>query len=119
MSPLPTTNTENSGARYLNNAVAPRLALRRGKNLAADQNSLDAGLLDLLLRGLGKLVRMDGHRSREFASREHLDQLVTLLQQTERNQLLDCQLRLAKFGDAVQVHDGVFGPENIGEAALR
>ena len=41
--------------------------------LLADQNCLAAGLLDGLLRGFRKLVRVNGNRAAQLAVVEHLD----------------------------------------------
>src|SRR5271166_6995686 len=79
----------------------------------ADQNYLAAGLLDLLLRGLRKLVRVHGQRHVDLAIPEDLQQLIAFPEEALRDKCFQGQLRITQFGQPVEVQHGVFSPEDV------
>src|ERR1700751_5936192 len=72
----------------------------------ADYNSFAAGLLNLLLRGLGKLVSMHRDCRRELAVTEDLEQLPAALQIALGLKRLERQLLFAQRNQAIQIQHG-------------
>src|ERR1022692_1097846 len=97
--------------------------LRRIRNhRSAKKYRLAAGFLDLLNRRLGKLVRVDGEGRSQLPGAEDLDQGLLARREADLDVIVLADLAQVEAVDAcrkpVQVHDCVFGPEDIGKAAL-
>src|ERR1017187_7971533 len=103
----------------------PPIYLRSGccrRRRATQNHGLAASLFDLLDGRLGKLVRVDGDRGGQFARAKNLDQ--SLLARCQTKLLVVIQANFSDLEIAnrlcypVQVHNCVFGAEDVGEAAL-
>src|ERR1700733_5563597 len=104
--------------RFNHTASPPQPGRRDSRKSLPDQNGLAAGLLDLLLRGLGKLVRMHGKRNIQFAVAENLQQLAAALEKALGHERVQRKLSLVQLRQAIQVEHGVLGAEDVGKAAL-
>ena len=63
-------------------------------------------------------MRMHGNCRRQLAVAQDLEQLVALPKETLRLEGFQGQLGLAQLSQTVEVENGVFGTENVGETAL-
>src|ERR1019366_7626866 len=95
------------------------MSSRCRRNRSAKNDGLAAGLLYLLDSRLGKLVRMDGDGRDQLAGAKNLDQGLLARRQAKLLVVFQRDLRDGiERRDPVQVHNRVFGAEDVGEAAL-
>src|SRR5664279_860235 len=81
--------------------------------------NLAAGLFNLFLGRLGKLMRVHGERLLQLALAKYFDQRILRSHDADLAQYFRSDFRLVQRGQPVEVHHFIFRLEDVGETALR